>query len=183
MIYLLLFWEYLKIGLFSIGGGLAALPFLFDLSDRYAWFSHSELADMVAVAEATPGPIAINMATYTGYHMAGVAGSLIATLGIVLPSLLISLLICRLLSRYAESPWPERVFHGLRPAVAGLITAIGLQLTDLALAVDMARGLPAGAEPKALILFILLLPAVFRLKLHPIAFIAAGAAAGMIFGF
>lgn len=183
MIYLLLFWEYLKIGLFSVGGGMAALPFLFDLSDRYGWFSHSELADMIAVSESTPGPIAINMATYTGYQTGGVAGSVIATLGMVLPSLVISLLICRLLSHYAQSTWPERIFYGLRPAVAGLISAVALQLADLSLAVDTAQGLLSGVEPKAVILFLLLLPAVYRLKLHPVAFIAVGAVAGMIFKF
>lgn len=180
MICLLLFWEFFKIGLFTFGGGLAALPFLFDLSLRYGWFSQQELADMIAIAESTPGPLAINMATYAGYHTAGIPGSLVASLAMVLPPLMLSLLLCRLLRRYADTSWLERSFWGLRPAVAGLIAAVCCSLIDLALAADLESGLAGGADPLAVLLFILFLPAVFRLKKHPILFIATGAFCGMI---
>lgn len=179
MIYLLLFWEYLKIGLFSVGGGLASLPFLFDLSEKYGWFTAQELADMIAIAESTPGPIAINMATYVGYTTAGVAGSLLASIAMVLPPLVISLLICRLLSRYAATDWLERVFWGLRPAVAGLICAVCLSLIDLALAAQLDAGMFAGVNGKALVLFALFLPAVFYFKKHPALYIAIGAICGV----
>ena len=87
MIYLQLFWEFLKIGIFAVGGGMATLPFLQRLSERTGWFSQSLITDMIAISESTPGPIGINMATYVGYTSAGVAGSLIATLGIITPDI------------------------------------------------------------------------------------------------
>ena len=93
MIYLRLFWEFFKTGLFAVGGGLATLPFIYDMSDRTGWFTYQQIADMVAVAESTPGPIGINMATYVGYTTGGVFGSLVATLGIVTPAIVIILII------------------------------------------------------------------------------------------
>ena len=180
MIYLLLFWEFLKIGTFVVGGGMAALPFLFDLSERYSWFSAQELADMVAIAESTPGPLAINMATYVGYTTAGVTGSLFATIAVSLPSLLISLLVCRLLSLYSASEWVQHIFSGLRPAVAGLITVISFDLLELAVVTNIDLGWSSGLNYKSLILFAVLCFAVFRFKKHPLLYVAAGAVAGII---
>ena len=93
MIYLQLFWEFFKTGLFAIGGGMATVPFLFDISARTGWFTASELANMIAVSESTPGPIGINMATYVGFETAGILGSVIATLGLVIPSIIIIVII------------------------------------------------------------------------------------------
>ena len=93
MIYLQLFWEFFKTGLFTVGGGLASLPFLYDISDRTGWYTHAQLADMIAISESTPGPIAINMATFIGASQGGILGSLLATLGVVLPSFIIILII------------------------------------------------------------------------------------------
>ena len=89
MIYLQLFYEFFKIGLFAIGGGLATLPFLYNLSDKTAWFTHAQLADMIAVSESTPGAIGVNMATYVGYQTVGFFGGVIATIGLVFPSIII----------------------------------------------------------------------------------------------
>ena len=86
MIYLHLFWEFFKTGLFSIGGGLATLPFLRQMGQRYHWFTETELANMLAVSESTPGPIGVNMATYVGFTAGGIPGAVIATLGLVAPS-------------------------------------------------------------------------------------------------
>ena len=97
MIYLLLFYEFFKIGLFAIGGGLVTVPFLFDLSASYGWFSAKELADMIAIAESTPGPLGVNMATYAGYNSAGLLGAVIATLGLVTPSVIVIILVAKLL--------------------------------------------------------------------------------------
>ena len=180
MTYLLLFVEFFKIGLFIIGGGLAALPFLFDLADKYDWFTAQQLADMVAVSESTPGPLAINMATYAGYSAAGVAGAALATLGTLLPSLLLSLLLCRVLAKFKAKGWMEEIFHGLRPAVAGLITAISLSLLQLALVPDLNTGWASGISWPALGLFAVLLAGVFALGKHPIFYIAIGAAAGIL---
>ena len=93
MLYLQLFWEFFKTGLFAIGGGMATLPFLYDMADKTGWFTRAQLADMIAVSESTPGPIGVNMATYTGFTTAGIPGSLVATLGLVLPSIVIIIII------------------------------------------------------------------------------------------
>jgi chromate transporter len=182
MIYAILCWEFFKIGLFAVGGGLAALPFLYDLSDRYNWFSYAELTDMIAVAESTPGPLGINMATYVGYKVAGVIGGLAASLSIILPSIVITMLICTMLQRFRENEQVQWAFYGLRPAVAGLIGAIAVSLLQIAL---FGGRFSWGAAPdiKALLLTALLLPAVFKLKKHPVFYIAAAAALGMIFKF
>ena len=82
MLYLRLFWEFFKTGLFAVGGGMATLPFLYDISDRTGWFTHMQLADMIAVGESTPGPIGVNMATYVGYLTGGVGGAVVATVGL-----------------------------------------------------------------------------------------------------
>jgi len=180
MIYLQLFWEYLKIGLFSVGGGMTSLPFLFDLTTKYDWFTKEELADMIAVAECTPGPMAINTATYVGYTTAGVGGSVIATVAAVIPSLTISLLVCLLLHRFALKTWLDRAFWGLRPVVAGLIAFISYDLIELSLAADMAAGFASGISWLHTGLFMLLSIAIFLFKGHPIIYIAIGAVMGII---
>jgi chromate transporter len=182
MIHLILCWEFFKIGLFAVGGGLAALPFLYNLADRYGWYSYAELTDMIAVAESTPGPLGINMATYVGYKVAGVSGSLAASLSIILPSIIITTLICTLLKRYRENEYVKWAFYGLRPAVAGLIAAIAVSLLQIAL-FGISFSPNAAPDTKALLLTALLLPAVFKFKAHPVVYIAAAAAVGIIFKF
>ena len=103
MIYLYLFWEFFQTGLFAFGGGLATLPFLSNMAARYGWFTQAELTNMLAVSEATPGPIGVNMATYCGMKTAGVPGACIATFGLVLPSVRCMLLLAALLARSRES--------------------------------------------------------------------------------
>lgn len=180
MIYLLLAWEYFKVGLFTIGGGLAALPLLFDLTDKYDWFTASQLTDMVAISESTPGPLAINMATYSGYTTAGVLGAAIATVAILTPSVLISLLICRVLAKVSGQAWLDELFRGLRPAVAGLIAAVSYSLLELAVAANGETGFASGVDWPAAILFLILVFGVFRFRKHPIVYIGIGAAAGIL---
>ena len=103
MTVLRLWWEFFKIGMFSVGGGMATLPFLYDMSDRTGWFTYDMIADMLAVSESTPGPIGINMATYTGYVTAGVPGSVAATLGVITPGIIIVLLIVAVLDRFRKN--------------------------------------------------------------------------------
>ncbi|MCR4962865.1 MAG: chromate transporter [Firmicutes bacterium] len=183
MIYLRLFYEFFKIGLFAIGGGLAALPFLFDLAERYPWFSKDQLTDMIAVAESTPGPLGINMSTFAGYQTGGVWGGILATFAIVLPSFLITLLVSRFLHKFAANPLVEDAFYGLRPAVAGLIGAVAVGLLGISLFDGARQGLLWGLDYKAAILFAALLPLVFKFKKHPIVYIAAAAVVGIIFKF
>ena len=133
MMYLRLFWEFFKTGLFSVGGGLATLPFIYDMSDRTGWFTYQQIADMVAVSESTPGPIGVNTATYVGYVTAGVPGSLIATLGLVTPAVICILIIASCLKKFRENRFVDHAFYGLRPASAGLIAAAGFAVVRISL--------------------------------------------------
>ena len=186
-----LFWEFFKTGLFSVGGGLATLPFIYDISDKTGWFTHAQIADMIAVAESTPGPIGINMATYVGYTTAGIAGSLCATLGIIVPPITIILIIAKFLQRFRESTLVDHAFYGLRPASSALIAAAGVSVVKIAL-----LDLPAFAASHAaadlfawkaiaLAVVIWLMTNVVKQtkKLLPLFFIALSAVVGIVFRF
>ena len=123
MILLRLFFEFFKAGLFAVGGGMATLPFMYDISTRTGWFTHEMLADMIAVSESTPGPIGVNMATYVGFETAGIPGAVTATIGLVTPSVIVILLIARALKAFRENKTVEAGFYGLRPCSVGLIAA------------------------------------------------------------
>ncbi len=190
MILLQLFWEFFKTGLFAVGGGMATVPFLIEISKRTGWFTQAMLADMIAVAESTPGPIGVNTATYVGYSVAGLAGGVIATLGLVLPSFLIILAVSAFLKAFRSNRYVERVFYGIRPASVGLIAAAFVAIVRLCLvdtAAIAAGKLSEAINWKGLVLF----AAVWVLsnfvkktkKLHPVVFIAASAAIGIVFRF
>ena len=191
MILLRLWWEFFKIGMFSVGGGMATLPFLYDISDRTGWFTYDQIADMLAVSESTPGPIGINMATYTGFTTAGFWGSLIATLGIITPGIIIVLLIVAVLDRFRKNKYVEAAFYGLRPASTGLIAAAGVLVVEIALLrLDLFK--ESGKvfdifNYKAIILAALLLVLTrwFKptKKLHPVVFIVFSAVVGIVFSF
>lgn len=191
MILLRLWWEFFKIGMFSVGGGMATLPFLYDISDRTGWFTYDQIADMLAVSESTPGPIGINMATYTGFTTAGFWGSLVATLGIITPGIIIVLLIVAVLDRFRKNKYVEAAFYGLRPASTGLIAAAGILVVEIALLnLDVfkeSKKLLDILDYKAIILAALLLVLTRWVKptkkLHPIVFIAFSAVVGIVFSF
>ena len=129
MTYLLLFYEFFKTGLFAVGGGLATLPFLYDMAARHPeWFTTSQLADMVAVSESTPGPLGVNMATYVGFITGGIPGALVATIGCIFPSLIIVSLISWLYERYRSMDAMQAVLACLRPAVVALIASAALTI-------------------------------------------------------
>ena len=190
-LYLHLFWEFFKTGLFAVGGGLATLPFMYDISDKTGWFTHSMLADMVAVSESTPGPIGVNMATYVGFVTGGVPGAVIATVGLVTPSVIVILLIARVLKAFRENQYVDAGFYGLRPCSIGLIAAAGVLVVKLALFnTELYASTGAIADlfnVKALILAAVLLAATRCIKklkgLHPIVFILASAVIGIVFSF
>ena len=100
MIYLILFLEFFKVGLFTIGGGLASLPFLYELAEKYTWITKPMIADMIAISQSTPGPIGINMATYVGFKSGGILGGIIATFAIVLPSFITIIIIANFLNKF-----------------------------------------------------------------------------------
>lgn len=188
MILLQLFYEFFLTGLFSIGGGLATLPFLYNMSDKTGWFSHQQLADMIAISESTPGPIGVNMATYVGFTTAGVAGSVVATIGLITPSVIVILIIALFLKAFRDNKYVNAAFYGLRPASTGLITAAGFSVVLISLVhTDLYA-----ATGKLLDLFdlkaILLAAVVFAAtklfkKLHPVVFIAGSAVVGILFRF
>ena len=191
MIYLRLFIEFFKTGLFAVGGGMATLPFLYAMSDSTGWFSHEMLADMIAVSESTPGPIGVNMATYVGFETAGIAGALVATLGLVTPSVIVVLLIAKALAAFRSNRYVDAAFYGLRPCSVGLIAAAGLLVVKVAL-LDTELFAATGAIAdlvnfKALALAALLIVLTRFVKktkgLHPVVFIALSAAVGIAFGF
>ena len=176
MIYLQLFWEFFKTGLFAIGGGMATVPFLFDISAKTGWFTASELANMIAISESTPGPIGVNMATYVGFETAGILGGIIATIGLATPSVIIIMLVAKILTRFRDNPLVDTVFRYLRPAVIGLIIFALWQLVPLTF---------LGAEKNILILpviaFAVLLFCLLKFKkVHPIVWIGVGAVFGLI---
>ncbi len=182
-----LVFEFFKTGLFSVGGGLATLPFLYEMADNTGWFTHADIADMIAVSESTPGPIGINMASYAGFKTAGVAGSVAATIGLAAPSVIIILIIARFLNKFRESPLVEGAFYGLRPASIAMITAAGLNVARVALINTQAYAASGSLGDLFLWKAILLGIAIFigqrKLKWHPVIFILISAAAGIIFRF
>ncbi len=181
MIYLILAYEFFKIGLFSIGGGMATLPFLMDLTNKYDWFTVSELTNMVAISESTPGPVGINMATYAGYNAAGVLGAIVATLALTTPAWIIIILIAKFLENFSENKNVKAAFYGIRPAVAALIGYAVWELLKIAL-VSAAEGkLQVNMVNAIVCVAAFALLQIKKLgKLHPLAWIAAGACIGVV---
>jgi chromate transporter len=187
LIYLILFAEFFRIGLFSIGGGMATLPFLYELAARYDWFDREMLTNMIAISESTPGPLGTNMATFAGYQAAGFFGGVVATVGVTLPSLIIVILVARALSRYKNSPHVMWALGGLRPAALGLVAAAALEVIKVTLFTLDRYGVTGAVadlfDAKSLLLFAILLPAVCKLKWHPAVFIGIAAVVGIVFRF
>ena len=189
MILLRLFWEFFKTGLFAVGGGLATLPFLTRMADSTGWFTQSQLADMVAVSESTPGPIGVNMATYVGFTTDGVVGAIVATLGLVVPSIIIILLIAKLLQNFQDNRFVKSAFSCLRPASVGLIAASGLSVIMLAFfdAEKIAGNIFSAVNWKAVVLAAALLLLTHGIrkarKLHPVIWILISAVVGIVFRF
>ena len=198
MIFLRLFYEFFKVGLFSVGAVLVTLHFLRHLGEVTGWFSAADLANMVAVSESTPGAMGINMATYVGFTVGGqsglpggnIVGAVIATLGLVAPSILVILIIAKFLQKFRQSRVVDGVFSGLRPASTGLIAAAGLSVAQIALLTGAAwtgwNSLTAIINWKGVILaaavFVCMQVKALK-KLHPIVYIAAAAVIGVVFQF
>lgn len=190
MIFVQLFYEYFKTGLFAVGGGLATLPFLQDVSAKTGWFSLDQLADMIAISECTPGPIGVNMATYVGFTTAGIPGALAATLGLIAPSIIVILIIAGFLKRFQNNRYVQAAFYGLRPASTGLIGAACVSVAITAL-LNLSRFSETRAivdlfQWKAVILAVILFFAMKHpklKKLHPAVFLGVSAVIGILFGF
>ena len=191
MIYLQLFFEFFKTGLFAVGGGMATLPFLYDMAEKTNWFTSGQLADMIAVSESTPGPIGVNMATYVGFTTAGFWGGLIATLALVTPSVIIIVIISYFLKAFRENKYVDAAFYGLRPASTGLIAAAGMTVVTITLLqMDLFKNSGSIMDLfnwKSLILAVIIYILSNNIKqakkLHPVFFIVVSAIIGILFGF
>ena len=170
MLLLNLFWEFFKTGLFAIGGGMATVPFLFRMGENTGWFNASMLADMIAVSESTPGPIGVNMATYVGFTVANIPGAIVATLGLVAPSVIIILIISIFLSNFKDYPVVKTVLTVLRALVIGLLFFAFYQIATIAL-----------VDVKTYVIFaVFVVLALVLKKVHPIVWILLGAVLGLL---
>jgi len=196
-VYLRLFWEFFKTGLFAVGGGMATLPFLKDIGASTGWYTQSDLMNMLAVSESTPGPIGINMATYVGYTAGGIPGAIVATVGEVTPSIIVILIIAAMLKKFRDSKYVKNAFYGLRPASTGLIgaacAAVALQVLLCVQTAEVDGSLLTRFSWDGLLNWRGLILAAILLvltnwvkptkKLHPIVFIGISAVVGIVFGF
>ncbi len=177
MIYLTLFFEFFKIGLFALGGGLATLPFLFNLADKYpTWLTYADISTMLAVSESTPGAIGVNMSTFVGAKVASAFGAICSTAGLVAPSILIIILVARVLNQFKENIWVKRAFYGLRAVVMGLIANAGWQVYRITL-FDPSWNI----NIVAVIMFACILFCMLRFKkVSPIIWLALSAVLGIV---
>ena len=164
----LLFIEFFKIGLFAIGGGLVTVPFLFDLTEHYTWFTSKELLDMIAISQSTPGPIGINMATFAGFNADGIYGALMATLSLVTPSVIVIYFVAKILNKWSENKYVQSILKSIRPTVLSLILYAGWDLAK-----DTITDL------KSIIFLIILLIIMRFYKKSPILYIVISAIVGI----
>ncbi len=172
MIYLLLIIEYFKTGLFSFGGGYATIPFLYHISETYGWYSSKQLSDMIAVASITPGPVGVNVATYSGFTTAGILGAFLATSSVVLPSLIFVVVVAKLLAKFRENRHVQAAIYALKPAGCGLLAAIAINLFRENI-----------TQIWAYILFAFLLILSIKVKKEPLIYLGLAAIAGLFTGF
>ena len=183
-----LYFEFAKIGLFAVGGGLATLPFLYDLSDRTMWYTHADVANMIAIAESTPGAIGANMASYAGFTTAGILGAVAANLGLITPAIIIIYIIAKVLNKFKGNKYVDHAFYGLRPASIALISAAGLSVMNITLfnysKFSASRDISDLFVFKAIILGVLIFTAQKKFKkVHPTVFILISAIVGILFNF
>lgn len=175
MLLLRLFYEFFKVGLFSVGGGLATLPFLYAMGEKTQWFTHTDVTNLIAISESTPGPIGVNAATYVGFLTDGLPGSIVATLGLITPAIIVILLISQVLERFRHSTLVDNAFYGLRPASTALIASAGLLVAKTTFLAGMAVRWPQVA------LAAVLLFATQKTDWHPVIYIAFAAVVGVVF--
>lgn len=184
MVYLLLFYEFFKIGLFAVGGGPATLPYLMDLTEHHDWFTMADLSNMVAVSESTPGPLGLNMATYAGFQAGGLPGGLVASLGLVTPSVIVIILVAKFLKNFSENKYVKGAFYGIRPAVTALIAVAIVGLFQIALWLEVEGNSVFQVKTAVLAVIVFPLMQIKKLKkLHPACWLAAGAVIGIVLKF
>ena len=179
-----MFWEFMKIGLFAVGGGPATLPYLRDLTKRFDWYTMEDLTNMIAISESTPGPLGLNMATYAGFHALGVFGGIIATLGLVIPSVIIIVLVAKFLENFNENKYVQGAFAGIRPAVTALIAAAVYNVCKVSLFTQTETGYEPAIKTIILCLIVFGLLQVKKLqKYHPALWLLFAVVIGIVFRF
>ena len=179
MLLIKLFFTFFRIGLFAVGGGLATLPFLYELAEKNEWISTADISNLVAISESTPGPLGINMSTYVGFLQSGPIGAVVASVGLVVPSIVVIVIMAKFLDKFKDSKIVKDVFYGLRAASCALIGVAGLGVAKLAFLGKTLTDFFWQGAVLAVILFFLMK----KLKLHPVVFIAISAIIGIVFKF
>lgn len=184
MLLVQLFWEFFKTGLFAIGGGLATLPFLYEMQTKTGWFTLNDISNMIAISESTPGPMGVNMATYTGFTSMGVMGGIVAVAGLVTPSVIIIIIVSNILEKFKTNKYVQYGLYGLRAASVGLITVAGLRVAEAAfLHTQLFKETGAYTDLlnlKAFIFGIVLYVVFKKTGKHPIIYIIASGVIGVI---
>lgn len=195
MIFLEMYIRFFLVGLFAVGGGLATLPFLTDMAETTGWFTQTDISNMVAISESTPGPLGINMATYVGFQtgsqfgtLGGFLGAVVAPMGVITPSVIVILIVARVLMKFRSSKYVEYVFYGLRAASLGLVAAAFFGVAKLAFFSSEVFGETgeffAAVNYKSIILSVLIFILIKKFKkLHPIIIVLMSAVIGIIFKF
>jgi chromate transporter len=179
---LVVFAMFCRIGLFAVGGGLATLPFLFEIADRSDWLTREAVGNMLAAAQSLPGAIGANLAAYTGFLYTGIPGGYLAALGLIAPSIIIISIVARMFQAFKESAIVTRLFSGFRPAAAGLLSAAGFSAIALSLYNPEAPVWYELIRLREAALFLVIFVLVFKLKKHPVMYILAAGAAGAALG-
>lgn len=179
--------EFFKTGLFAVGGGLATLPFLYEMGEKTGWFTSQDVLNLLAVSESTPGPIGINMSTYVGFITAGIPGAVVASLSLTAPCIIVILLVIQVLDKFKGSPLVDSIFKALRPASIGMIAAAFLGVAQESLLhLENFSGVSSMLSVfnwRGIVLAVVLWFVMKKWKTHPIAYIAIAAAAGVLFAF
>jgi len=177
---LYLFAVFFRTGLFAIGGGLATLPFIFELADNSVWLTRESIGNMLAIAQSAPGAIGVNLAACIGFKYSGISGGLMAALGLVTPSIIVIIIAARMLEAFRENRIIKILFTSFRPAAAGLLSSAGLSAIVLSLWNAAAPRWYEFLRWKEFLLFALIFFLVVKFKKHPVLYIAAAGAAGVI---
>jgi chromate transporter len=182
MVLLKLFWAFFKVGLFTVGGGYAMLPLIQHEMEKYGWLTAQQFIDIIAIAEMTPGAIAVNTATFVGFNISGVPGSIVATTAVALPSLIFMVILARFWKVYQNHPTVKSVFAGVRPAVAGLVASAAIFIGKTAL---MGQPLTKafsvlGLDLRTVLIAIAVFIAVRYKKADPIKLLVLSGVVGLI---
>ena len=177
----MLYIEFFQVGLFAVGGGLATLPFLFRMAEKYDWLSPEQIGNMLAIAQSSPGPIGVNMSVQAGFSAAGIPGAVIAALGLTSPAIVIIVIVARMLTTFKENKNVTAVFSGLRPAATGLLSVAALGVWKLSLYNPAFTRWYEILRLKETALLIILYFGIKRFKFHPIIYIFIAGAAGIVF--